>query len=83
MEMRRLVSRISNSELCFLASKVDDAWSHFDGCVDLTTPLGHETIRSSTGVRAEPHSESGFVCLFRVRDEPVFLYFLVFYAYPW
>ena len=32
-------------------------------CVDLTTPLDHETFRSSIDVR-EIDSESGFVCPF-------------------
>ena len=70
-----------------MASRVDDAWSHFDGrrsCRFDHTPRSRDHQKfAATDVRAEPHSESGFVCLFRVRDEPVFLYFLVFYAYPW
>ena len=88
MEMRRLVSRISNSSSFvswLLKSIMLGHTSRFDSRVNLTTPLGHETIRSSTDVQ-EPQrldSESGFVCPFRVRDEPIFLYFLVFYAYPW
>ena len=32
-------------------------------CVDLTTPLGHETLRSLIDVQ-ELDSESGFVCPF-------------------
>ena len=67
MEMRRLVSRISNSssfvswllESMMLGhtSMVVSIWPH----PSVTRPS--EVRRDCTDIRAEPHSESGFVCL--------------------
>ena len=47
--MRRLVSRISNSSsfVSWLLKSMMLGHTNIDGGVDLTTPLGHETIRSS------------------------------------
>ena len=51
--------------------------SELDG-VDLTTPLGHETLRSSIDVW-ELDSESGFVYPFRVRCACLWVFYVYLY----
>ena len=73
--MRRLVSRISNSS-SFVSWHLKSMMFGYvnDGRVDLTTPLGHEIIRSLIDIW-ELDSESGFVCLFQVRWAYLFFSF--------
>ena len=57
-----------------------------DGCsgVDLTTPLGHETFKSSIDVRIfENLAQRVALCVRFEKDKLAFLSFLVFYAYLW
>ena len=55
--------------------------SESDGCscMDLTTPLGHETLRSSIDVR-ELDSETGLIHAISSKISLPFLSFLVFYC---